>query len=49
LDAGGDADTYLWTEGDVRLPADNHTFGIEWSATSDEHGGAVDGDSAPGF
>jgi hypothetical protein len=49
LDSGGDPDTYLWTEGDVRTPADNSTFGIEWNGTDDEHGGAVDGDGEAGF
>ncbi len=49
LDDGGDADTYIWTEGDVRTPADDSVFGIEWSATSDEHGGAADGSGGAGF
>lgn len=49
LDAGGDADTYLWPEGDARAPADDTTFGIAWSGGSDELGGAVDGDGATGF
>ncbi|MBM4364921.1 MAG: hypothetical protein FJ102_01800 [Deltaproteobacteria bacterium] len=49
IDGGGDADTYLWTEGDTRTPADDSSFGIEWNGTSDEHGGAVDGDGATGF
>ncbi len=49
VDGGGDPDTYTWTDGDIRSPADDSTFGIEWAATSDEHGGAVDGDGATGF
>jgi hypothetical protein len=49
LDDGGDADTYLWTEGDSRTPADDSVFGIEWNGTADEHGGAADGDGGAGF
>lgn len=49
LDGGGDSDTYTWQEGDVRTPADNSVFGIDWVGTSDEHGGAADGDGATGF
>lgn len=49
LDSGGDADTYLWPGGDGRVPSDDSVFGIEWNATDDEHGGAVDGDGAAGF
>jgi hypothetical protein len=49
LDSGGDADTYVWPEGDSRTPADNAAFGVAWSGGSDEAGGAVDGDGATGF
>ena len=49
LDSGGGADTYSWIDGDVRTPADDSVFGIEWSGTEDEHGGAVDGSAEPGF
>ncbi|MFN7146728.1 MAG: hypothetical protein ACK4YP_23345, partial [Myxococcota bacterium] len=44
LDAGGDADTYVWPEGDTRAPADDTTFGIAWSGGADEIGAAIDGD-----
>jgi hypothetical protein len=49
LDAGGDLDIYLWPEGDTRTPADDSVFGIAWNGTSDEIGGAVDGDGETGF
>ncbi|MDP2310057.1 MAG: hypothetical protein Q8P18_28835 [Pseudomonadota bacterium] len=49
LDAGGDTDTYVWPADDARSPADDSSFGIAWNGTSDEHGGAVDGDGATGF
>lgn len=49
MDSGGDADAYDWPEGDVRAPADNSSFGIAWTGTDDEHGGAVDGDGETGF
>lgn len=49
MDAGGDPDTYLWPAEDVRLPADDSTFGLAWAGTSDEHGGAIDGDGESGF
>ncbi len=49
MDSGGDADSYVWPEGDVRAPADNSSFGIAWDGTDDEHGGAVDGDGETGF
>jgi hypothetical protein len=48
LDSGGDADTYSWPD-ESRAPADNSSFGISWSGTPDEHGGAVDGDGESGF
>ncbi|MDP2313101.1 MAG: hypothetical protein Q8P41_09375 [Pseudomonadota bacterium] len=49
LDGGGDPDTYLWPAADTRTPADDSSFGIAWSGTSDEYGGAVDGDGGTGF
>lgn len=49
LDAGGDADTYVWPVGDTRAPADDSSFGIAWSGVSGEYGGAVDGDGRTGF
>jgi hypothetical protein len=49
VDAGGDPDSYVWPAGDSRTPADDTTFGIAWSGTSDEFGGGVDGDGETGF
>lgn len=49
LDAGGDADTWTWPEDDRRTPANDSVFGVEWSSTSDEHGGAADGAEGAGF
>ncbi|MES2638001.1 MAG: hypothetical protein V4850_00905 [Myxococcota bacterium] len=49
LDSGGDVDTYVWPAGDTRAPANDTSFGIAWAGTSDEHGGAVDGDGGTGF
>ncbi len=49
LDAGGDVDTYVWPEGDTRTPANDSQFGIGWAGTSDEFGGALDGDGETGF
>jgi hypothetical protein len=49
LDGGGDADVYAWPEDERRTPDNDTTFGIEWAETSDEHGGAADGDGATGF
>lgn len=49
LDAGGDVDMYVWPEGDTRTPMDDTSFGIAWTGTSDEIGGAVDGDGETGF
>lgn len=44
LDSGGDADTYVWPEDELRTPADDSTFGISWNGTQDEKGGGIDGD-----
>ncbi len=49
MDAGGDVDTWLWPAGDARAPANDSNFGLNWHDTSDEHGGAVDGDGMTGF
>ena len=49
LDSGGDADTYVWPADELRLPADNSTFGVSWAGTGDEYGGAADGDGGTGF
>jgi hypothetical protein len=49
LDAGADADTYTWPDTSGRSPADDSTFGVAWAGTSDEHGGAVDGDGETNF
>ena len=49
IDGGGDVDVYSWPADTVRTPADNSAFGINWNGTSDEHGGAVDGDGGTGF
>ncbi len=49
VDGGGDPDSWTWTDGDVRTPADDSTFGIAWTGTADEHGGAIDGDGGVGF
>lgn len=49
LDGGGDPDVYLWPEDELRTPADDSTFGIEWNSTDDEHGGAADGSEVTGF
>ena len=49
IDGGGDVDAYSWPADTTRAPGDNSAFGIAWNGTSDEHGGAVDGDGATGF
>lgn len=49
LDSGGDVDTYLWPEDTLRSPTNDATFGLSWTGTADEHGGAVDGDGETNF
>lgn len=49
LDGAGGRDRYSWFDGNVRTPANDAVFGIEWAGTSDEHGGAADGAEEPGF
>jgi hypothetical protein len=49
MDSGGGADTYDWPADDVRSPANDSSFGIQWAGTDDEHGGAVDGDGETAF
>lgn len=47
VDSGGDADSYTFPTGSAHpTPADDSSFGYSWNGTSDEHGGAVDGDGA---
>lgn len=49
MDAGGDPDTYVWPADETRTPGDDSTFGVSWSGSSSERGGAVDGDGGTGF
>jgi hypothetical protein len=48
LDAGG-VETWTWPDAEGRQPADDSSFGIAWSGTADEHGGAVDGEGETAF
>lgn len=45
VDSGGDTDTYDFPSPSSHpAPGDDASFGYAWNGTSDEHGGAVDGD-----
>ena len=48
MDAGDDADSWAWPDGDREAPADNSSFGIRWNDHETEFGGAVDGDGETG-
>jgi hypothetical protein len=50
LDSGGDPDTYEWPDGgDHPVPANDASFGYDWSGHENERGGAVDGDGETGL
>ncbi len=49
MDAGGDADAWTWPDPTDREPGDDRSFGHAWAGTSDEKGGAVDGDGETNF